>query len=67
METAAVRCYGTGGWGCDWKLQQCDVTAPVAGSLTGKCSSAIYGTGGWVSELKLQHCDVTAPVGGCLT
>jgi len=41
METAAVRCYDTGGWGYDCKLQQFDVTAPVAGGLTGNCSSAM--------------------------
>ena len=41
METAAVRCYCTVGWGSDWKLQQCDVTAPVTGGLTGNCSSAM--------------------------
>jgi len=50
LETAAVRCYGTGGRGSDWKLQQCDftgklqqcdVTAPVGGGLTGNCSSAM--------------------------
>ena len=39
METAPVRCYGTGGWGSDWKLQQCDVTAPVGGGQKGNCSS----------------------------
>jgi len=41
METAAVRCYGTGGWGSDWKLQQCDFTASVGGGLTGNCNSAM--------------------------
>ena len=41
METAAVRCYGTGGWGSDWKLQQCDFKAPVGVGLTGNCNSAI--------------------------
>ena len=30
-----MRCYGTGGWVCDWKLQQCDVTAPMVEGLTG--------------------------------
>jgi len=66
METAAVRCYGTGGWGLtgncssamlrhrwvgsDSKLQQCDVTAPVV----------------LVSDWKLQQCDVTALVRGGL-
>jgi len=41
VETAAVRCYGTGGCGSDWKLQQCDVTAPVGVGLNGICSSAM--------------------------
>jgi len=41
METAAVGCYCTGGWGSDWKLQQWDVTAPVGEGVTGNCSSAM--------------------------
>jgi len=36
-----VRCYGTGGCRSDWNLQHCDFTAPVAGGLTGNCSSAM--------------------------
>jgi len=41
METAAFRCYGTGSWGSDWKLQQCHVTAPVSGVPSGNCISAL--------------------------
>ena len=36
-----MRFYGTGGWGSDWNLQQCNLTAPVAVGLTGNCSSAM--------------------------
>ena len=64
METAAVQSYGTGGCGSDWKLQQCDVTAPVAGVQLETAALRYYGTGGCESDWKLQKCDVTAPVAG---
>jgi len=41
LETAAVLCYGTSGWGSYWKLHQCDFTAPVARGVIENCRSAL--------------------------
>ena len=61
METAAVRCYGTGGCGSGWKRHQCHVTAPVSGVLSVNSCSALL-RHRWVGVRKMQQFHVTAPV-----
>jgi len=67
LEIAALRCYGTGGWGLTGNWSSAMLRHLWLGVCLETAAVRCYGTGGWGSDCKLEECDVTATVAGGLT